>query len=151
MENGKQSMYTKASQIKGGGWVTPVAGSTRTSAAPTQQAAPTTPQNIPAIKAQTAPMAQKAPATKATVESSVVPMGEILPPKFRAIPVPMPMPAPAPSAASEAECGYCITLGMAYVPKQLWQKLYEPEIGFGRGTIFSELDMPFIGEEVPRK
>jgi len=39
-------------------------------------------------------------------------------------------------------------LGMAYVPMQKWEKLYESELGLNRGTIFSQLDLPWIGEEV---
>lgn len=39
-----------------------------------------------------------------------------------------------------------ISLAMAYVPYQQWRKLYEPSIGFKRGTIFAELDKPFLGE-----
>lgn len=40
-----------------------------------------------------------------------------------------------------------VSLGMAYVPWQQWRDLYDPVLGFERGTIFSELDKPFIGEE----
>ena len=40
-----------------------------------------------------------------------------------------------------------ISLGMAYVPLQQWRKIYESNLGFSRGTIFAELDKPFIGEE----
>lgn len=40
-----------------------------------------------------------------------------------------------------------LPLGMAYVPFQKWRELYPPEVGFHRGTIFAELDKPFIGEE----
>lgn len=44
-----------------------------------------------------------------------------------------------------------LPLAMAYVPIQIWQKLYTPNDGFSRGTIFEQLDLPFIGEEaVPR-
>lgn len=42
---------------------------------------------------------------------------------------------------------YDSSLAMAYVPWQQWRELYTPEVGFKRGTIFSELDKPFIGEE----
>jgi hypothetical protein len=35
---------------------------------------------------------------------------------------------------------------MACVGKQKWRELYEPEHGFCRGTVFSELDLPFMGE-----
>lgn len=40
-----------------------------------------------------------------------------------------------------------ISLAMAYVPYQSWQKLYDEPLGFERGTIFKELDLPFLGEE----
>ena len=35
----------------------------------------------------------------------------------------------------------------AYVPTQKWEDLYESSLGFARGTIFAQLDKPFIGEE----
>lgn len=38
-------------------------------------------------------------------------------------------------------------LAMARVEMQTWQKIYEPEKGFQRGTIFCELDLPFLCEE----
>lgn len=59
--------------------------------------------------------------------------------------VPPAQEAPPPPPVSE-QCGFCITLAMSYVPMQKWQKLYEPEDGFSRGTIFEELDLPFIGK-----
>lgn len=37
-------------------------------------------------------------------------------------------------------------VGMAYVPYQTWINVYEPSVGFERGTIFEQLDKPFIGE-----
>ena len=40
-----------------------------------------------------------------------------------------------------------ISLAMAYVPRQDWEDLYEAGLGLERGTIFSLLDKPFIGEE----
>lgn len=40
-----------------------------------------------------------------------------------------------------------VSLAMAYVPYQQWRELYEKTVGFQRGTIFKELDKPFIGEE----
>lgn len=36
-------------------------------------------------------------------------------------------------------------IGMAYVPMQVWRDIYEQDKGMMRGTIFSELDMPFKG------
>lgn len=35
-------------------------------------------------------------------------------------------------------------LAMAYVPWQCWCGTYEPEEGWHRGTIFPELDLPFL-------
>lgn len=35
-------------------------------------------------------------------------------------------------------------LAMAYVPWQHLQTVYEPEYGLDRGTIFPELDKPFL-------
>ncbi len=40
-----------------------------------------------------------------------------------------------------------ISLAMAYVPTQQWGDLYETGLGLSRGTIFAQLDKPFIGEE----
>jgi hypothetical protein len=37
-------------------------------------------------------------------------------------------------------------LAMAYVPRQKWNDIYQPDVGFSRGTIFPALDKPFIGE-----
>ena len=36
-------------------------------------------------------------------------------------------------------------IGMAYVPFQQWDTPYEGAVGYSRGTIFKELDLPFIG------
>ena len=36
-------------------------------------------------------------------------------------------------------------LGMVYSPYQEWQNIYCTEKGFGKGTIFAELDKPFKG------
>lgn len=45
-------------------------------------------------------------------------------------------------------CGLAtVSLAMAYVPCQCFQKLYDADIALSRGTIFQELDKPFIGEE----
>lgn len=37
-------------------------------------------------------------------------------------------------------------LGMAYVPWQMWGAVYSFTEGFERGTIFPELDLPFMIE-----
>ena len=38
-----------------------------------------------------------------------------------------------------------LPLAMAYVPWQCWCETYEPAEGWHRGTIFPELDLPFLG------
>lgn len=35
------------------------------------------------------------------------------------------------------------SLAMVFAPIQVWRKLYDPETGLGRGTIFTELDKPW--------
>ncbi len=42
-------------------------------------------------------------------------------------------------------------IGMAYVPWQKFQNLFEPEKGFQTGTIFIELDKPFLGKGAFRR
>ena len=39
-------------------------------------------------------------------------------------------------------------LAMVYAPRQEWQALYDNEVGHERGTIFKELDFPFLGGDV---
>lgn len=40
-----------------------------------------------------------------------------------------------------------LALAMGFVPSQNWQNIYEPNVALARGTIFADLDKPFIGEE----
>lgn len=47
---------------------------------------------------------------------------------------------------------YCIppdlfSLAMAYVPTQPWEEIYEADIGLERGTIFRQLDFPWLAGE----
>ena len=35
-------------------------------------------------------------------------------------------------------------LAMSYIPWQQWREIYEPDTGFTHGTIFKELDKPFL-------
>lgn len=44
----------------------------------------------------------------------------------------------------------CLPIAMAYVPMQRFQELYSPETAFRTGTLFKELDKPFLGSEVRR-
>lgn len=39
-------------------------------------------------------------------------------------------------------------IGMTYVPMQEWKKIYQPDEGFHKGTIFAELDLPFLGRRM---
>ena len=41
--------------------------------------------------------------------------------------------------------------GMAYVPWQIWQQPYDYEKGFEVGTIFPDLDYPFLGYQGGRR
>jgi hypothetical protein len=56
----------------------------------------------------------------------------------------MPM-QPTNSAADDEQC-IDMVLAMAYIKRQRWGELYEPEAGLARGTVFSELDLPFMGK-----
>lgn len=38
-----------------------------------------------------------------------------------------------------------MVLGMAYVPMQKWNKIFDPDKGWNEGTIFPELVYPFYG------
>ncbi len=40
-----------------------------------------------------------------------------------------------------------LSLAMAYIPDQKWRKIYSGDVALKRGTMFCELDKPFIGEE----
>lgn len=50
--------------------------------------------------------------------------------------------------AAGAGAGAClagVSLAMVYAPVQSFQSLYEPEEALSRGTIFQELEKPFLG------
>lgn len=47
-----------------------------------------------------------------------------------------------------AECVDLLPLAMAYVPQQSWQDIYSADVAFERGTIFSQLDKPFLARRV---
>ncbi|MBQ8174880.1 MAG: spore coat associated protein CotJA [Clostridia bacterium] len=51
--------------------------------------------------------------------------------------------AEAKSEAASTDCG--MTLAMAYVRSQPFENIYSAEDGFGRGTIFADLDKPYEG------
>lgn len=41
-------------------------------------------------------------------------------------------------------------IGMAYVPMQTWGPLYDPQKALCQGTLFPELDKPFLGGRAAR-
>lgn len=55
------------------------------------------------------------------------------------------------SAFASSDCALTVSerekqfpVGMGYIPLQSWQKTYSLEQGFKRGTIFPNLDLPFL-------
>ena len=36
-----------------------------------------------------------------------------------------------------------VPIGMSYVPWQVWREIYKSDVALRRGTIFSQLDLPF--------
>ena len=57
------------------------------------------------------------------------------------------MPVPIHNFEGQSVCDAvnACPLAMAYVPMQQWHHTYEPAEGWHRGTIFPELDLPFLG------
>ena len=39
-------------------------------------------------------------------------------------------------------------LASVYAPMQIWRNLYDPETALERGTLFKELDLPFVCGEI---
>ena len=60
------------------------------------------------------------------------------------------VPVPADAEAPRASDAFppTLSLAMAYVPVQRFVCLYEPETGFERGTVYKQLDLPFLGKAV---
>lgn len=57
---------------------------------------------------------------------------------------------PVPSAPTCNDCPthlHAPALAMVYAPKQCWRNLLEPSMGLKKGSIFSELILPFEGDE----
>lgn len=55
------------------------------------------------------------------------------------------MTAAAIDERIDQKCIDSFPLAMSYVPMQKWRDLYSADVGLSRGTIFSELDKPFLG------
>lgn len=50
------------------------------------------------------------------------------------------------SASAQARWGVAgRPVAMVYAPLQEWRSIYDAEMGLSRGTIFAELDLPFVG------
>ena len=45
-----------------------------------------------------------------------------------------------------APCPEACSLAMVYVPRQEWQEIYPIDQAIRKGTLFSELDKPFLGK-----
>ena len=64
------------------------------------------------------------------------------------------MERPCPSPCVMGKCGGWgleeHPLAMVYSPCQAWRDVYAPEVALGRGTLFSELDLPFEGGKIKR-
>ncbi|MGN0383280.1 MAG: spore coat associated protein CotJA [Eubacterium sp.] len=50
--------------------------------------------------------------------------------------------------SSPCEANDSMAIGMAYVPWQQWSNVYEIEKGFCIGTIFPDLNKPFLGRAI---
>ena len=59
-----------------------------------------------------------------------------------------------PSGCSRGACGgwgvESHPLAMVYSPCQAWRDAYPPDVALSRGTLFSELDLPFEGGKCKR-
>ncbi len=53
------------------------------------------------------------------------------------------------AASSWKDCPFP-TLAAAFIPPQAWEDIYTPEVALSRGTLFAQLDKPFIGERDER-
>lgn len=49
---------------------------------------------------------------------------------------------------SALELPGCLPLAMAYVPMQHFGATYAPEAALAKGTLFPELDKPFLGRTI---
>lgn len=47
--------------------------------------------------------------------------------------------------SKNVDCINSLPLAMAYVPIQKWREIYGSDVALDRGTLFSELDKPFLG------
>ena len=79
----------------------------------------------------------------------ILPIPQMMPPMQTMPMMPM-MPQTSIRCESLMPLPQHTPIGMAYVPYQQWEKLYDDAVAISRGTIFPSLDKPFIGEEAVR-
>lgn len=53
-------------------------------------------------------------------------------------------PRSFPASSGSQNCLSSFPPAMAYVPMQQWQQTYDLGLALSRGTIFPELDLPFV-------
>lgn len=104
---------------------------------PMQPGAGQSPQMQPGAESL---QAQPGAAQASQMEGMCLGMGE------RMCPEPGAMPGGFCGEGDMPFCGLSeqFPVGMGYVPMQRWQSTYSMEDGFRRGTIFPELDLPFM-------
>ena len=56
---------------------------------------------------------------------------------------------PMPNHVHQEKCEP--VLAMAYIPRQEWGKTYEPQTALEQGTLFPDLNFPFLGKAGVRK
>jgi outer membrane biosynthesis protein TonB len=128
------------------------------------------PKPAPVPKPAPAPLPKPVPAPKPAPKPAPAPISKPAPkPVVREVPfiAELDISAQAQIKAPDAKCELketpaakktrsaktkqtqdsCVCVpAMICLSKQKWRELYEAEQGFSRGTLFSELDLPFIGE-----
>ncbi|MBQ7288458.1 MAG: spore coat associated protein CotJA [Clostridia bacterium] len=57
----------------------------------------------------------------------------------------------APQNTTQADCINRLPLAMAYVPMQRFCDIYTPQEALDNGTLFAELNKPFMGKFVDRR
>ena len=99
-----------------------------------------------------APAVMSAPAHAQAPPPATVPAPMMIEPAAAEMETSLPplpgSPVIVPAAAGDDGCSL---LAMAFMEMQEWHGLYELEHGFSRGTIFEDLDLPFMGEGACRR
>ncbi|MDR2983145.1 MAG: spore coat associated protein CotJA, partial [Puniceicoccales bacterium] len=121
LEDKKSNLYSMSNKMKNG-WTQN--GSSMREKPETRPVAPVNP-----VMPETKPAMPIMPGTKPTV------------PEMKMV-----MPAETPGSMESQRIAHCETYVMVKINMQEWDETYDPNLGFERGTIFSSLDFPFVGE-----